>query len=352
MKKLLQIAALLTLTAFFLPVLTVGAPIRAAEAGEEGLLPVAGAAETRLETTAETELRQPEQAAVQTGYDTSQTVTLWQDGKIREMSLQEYLVGVVAAEMPAGFPEEALKAQAVAARSYTLYKIDLYEKSPQEVHHGAQLCADAGHCEAFVDLSLQAAALWPSGAEVYESRIRSAVEQTDGWVLTWEENPIAAVFCAASAQQTETAEDIWGAALPYLVSVESPGGDQCGKYYGQVQLSQAEFAARLKEYAPQAVLSGAPEQWFQELQRSAAGSILSLEVGGQRFSGREMRKLLGLNSANFTVKARGDELIFETVGYGHGVGLSQYGARYFALAGQSCQEILSHYYPGTLLERR
>ena len=239
MKKLLQLAALLTLTAFFLPVLTVGFPIRAAEAGEEGLLPVAGTAEARLETAAETELRQPEQP----GYDASQTVTLWQDGAVREMTLGEYLVGVVAAEMPAGFPEEALKAQAVAARSYALYKLALYEKSPQEVHHGAQLCADAGHCEAFADLSLQAAALWPSGAEVYEARIRSAVEQTDGWVLTWEEQPIAAVFCAASAQQTETAEDIWGAALPYLVSVESPGGDQCGKYYGQVTLSQADFAA-------------------------------------------------------------------------------------------------------------
>lgn len=352
MKKLLQLAALLTLTAFFLPVLTVGFPIRAAEAGEEGLLPVAGTAEARLETAAETELRQPEQPAAQPGYDASQTVTLWQDGAVREMTLGEYLVGVVAAEMPAGFPEEALKAQAVAARSYALYKLALYEKSPQEVHHGAQLCADAGHCEAFADLSLQAAALWPSGAEVYEARIRSAVEQTDGWVLTWKEQPIAAVFCAASAQQTETAEDIWGAALPYLVSVESPGGDQCGKYYGQVTLSQADFAARLKAEYPAAALSGPPEQWFRELRRSAAGSVLSLEVGGQRLSGRELRRLLGLNSANFTVKARGDDLIFETVGYGHGVGLSQYGARYLALAGQSCAEILAHYYPGTLLEHR
>ena len=136
------------------------------------------------------------------------------------------------------------------------------------------------------------------------------------------------------------------------MSVESPGGDQCGSYYGQVELSQEEFAARLKETYPQAALSGPPEQWFRELRRSAAGSILSLEVGGQRLSGREMRSLLGLNSANFTVKARDGDLIFETVGYGHGVGLSQYGARYFALAGQSCEEILAHYYPGTQLERR
>lgn len=343
MKKLLQVTALLTLSAFFLPVLTVGF---GPQPEEDTLLetenPVfSPVGEASLPTLSPAE-----------GYDQSQTITLWQDGTVRKLTLREYLIGVVAAEMPAGFPEEALKAQAVAARSYALYKLALYEKSPQEEHHGAQLCADSGHCEAFVDLAVQASQLWPSSSEVYAGRIENAVTETDGWVLTWEQEPIAAVFCAASGPKTEASADIWGRELPYLVSVDSPGGEDCGKYYGEVCISQTEFVSQVQKTLPEAVLSGPAEEWFQEVQRSPAGSVLSLKLGGTAISGREMRSLAGLNSANFTVRLQDDQLIFETEGYGHGVGMSQYGARYLALAGESCEAILSHYYPGTLLERR
>lgn len=347
MKKLLQAAAFLTFAAFFLPVLTVGFSDTAQQTAaltehEEDVRTLPLVSETGL----------PLSAKNADSYDRSQTVTLWQDGALREMSLREYLIGVVAAEMPAGFPEEALKAQAVAARSYALYKLALYDGTDQEEHHGAQLCADSGHCEAFIDLAVQASELWADGAEVYAGRITDAVEQTDGWVLTWEQEPIAAVFCAASGARTETAEDIWGAALPYLVSVDSPGGTECSRYYGQVCMAQTDFAAMVREQYPAAQLSGAPEQWFQQVERSASGSVLRLKLGGVTVTGREIRSLVGLNSANFTVRTQGDQLIFETEGYGHGVGMSQYGARYLALAGQSCEEILAHYYPGTLLEQR
>lgn len=347
MKKLLQAAAFLTFMAFFLPVLTVGFAEKDGQTGElleqsdTQALPLVSETELSLPISDETD-----------SYDCTQTITLWYNEELREMTLREYLIGVVAAEMPAGFPEEALKAQTVAARSYALYKLSLYDGKAQEAHHGAQLCADSGHCEAFVDLAVQASQLWSEGAEVYAGRIADAVKQTDGWVLTWQQEPIAAVFCAASGAMTETAEDIWGAALPYLVSVDSPGGTECSRYYGQISIAQADFAAIVKENYPDAELSGSPEQWIGKVERSPAGSVLQLELGGVSLTGREMRSLLGLNSSNFTLRVQDDQLIFETEGYGHGVGMSQYGARYLALAGQNCEEILAHYYPGTLLERR
>lgn len=339
MKKLMNFVLLLTLTALFMPVLTVGFAL-----------------EPQLDMTTEvfeTDTLVPENQLVQkvgSSYDETAVVTLLHQGKLEELSLQTYLTGVLAAEMPAGFPEEALKAQAVAARTYTLYKQQLYsEENTPKTHEGADLCDDPSHCEAYVDVESQAETLWGESHEIYRRRIAAAVEATDGMILVYEEEPIAAVFCAASGEKTENAEDIWGSALPYLVSVDSPGGADCSQYEGEKRIAQQQFVKRMQEHWPEADFSESPASWFRDSHRTEAGSIIDVLVGGVRISGSEVRQVLGLNSANFKVRVEGEDLVFTTIGYGHGVGLSQYGARYMAIAGERYDRILQHYYPGTEL---
>ena len=282
-------------------------------------------------------------------YDATHTVTVCIGDTVQEMTLESYLVGVLAAEMPAAFPAEALKAQAVAARTYTLYKEDLYgcdgAKAPAS-HKGAVLCDDSGHCKAYCDLAQRAQDLWGANRDFYQSKITAAVQDTDGLVMVYEGKPIAAVFHAASAEKTEAAVDVWGNAVPYLVSVSSPGGEASSSYYATVELLQSDFAAAFTAAHPEAKLTGAASGWFADIKRSEAGGIVSLKVGGVQVEGREIRSLAGLNSTNFTVEARESLLIFSTTGYGHGVGMSQYGARALALEGQNFESILKHYYTG------
>ena len=336
MKKLLKFVLILTVCAVFSPLLTVGFPV---SSPVEVFEP--------QETVSENILTLPKK----TSYDETTVVRLNTDSGLRELSLREYLTGVLAAEMPAGFPEEALKAQAVAARTYTLYKMALYsgENQPPEGHGSADLCDDPGHCEAFLDLSVEAERLWGDSADIYRQRVERAVEQTDGMVLVYEDEPIAAVFCAASAEKTERAADIWGRELPYLTSVDSPGGSDCSQYEGTVTVRQEDFRDAILAMAPEADFSGAPGTWFRDSHRSEAGSVIDVLVGEVRLTGSQVRQAAGLNSANFKVKVEGENLVFTTVGYGHGVGLSQYGARYLAMDGQTYDQILYHYYPGTQL---
>ena len=340
MKKLLKFVFLITLCTVLTPLLTVGIVENNSEKMEIPL----SEPETMVSENHLLQL-EPKQ------FDKNTMITLYTQGECREIDLQEYLTGVLAAEMSAGFPEEALKAQAVAARTYTFYKLHLYEEEQRpEAHHGADLCDDPGHCEAFSDLAVQAADLWGDSAAIYQQRLQAAVEATDGLILVYEEQPIAAVFCAAAGEKTEKAEDIWGNDLPYLICVDSPGGEDCSQYYGERVISQSEFVKIMQSNWPETNFSGQPTAWFRDSHRTEAGSIIDVLVGDVRLKGSEVRQALGLNSANFKVKVEGENLIFTTIGYGHGVGMSQYGARYFALDGYTYDQILSHYYPGTQLQ--
>ncbi|MBQ7491141.1 MAG: stage II sporulation protein D [Clostridia bacterium] len=344
MKKLLRFSALLTLAALVMPALAAAFPVKT-EAPEAVLSPAPLYDKTAAESPSAI-------VTEQKGFDESASVTLWNGSAVETLSLRDYLEGVLAAEMPADFPEEALKAQAVAARTYALYKAALSNGEAADVHHGAQLCTDPAHCEAFLDLAAQASSLWGGGAEMYQERICRAVKETDGLILTYGGEPIAAVFCAASAEQTESASDVWGEEMPYLISVPSPGGQDCGNYFGETHVSLDDFRAAMAARHPDAAFSDRPEEWISQADRSPAGGIRSLTVGGTKVKGTELRQCFGLNSTNFTIRVEGDELIFSTIGYGHGVGLSQYGARYMALSGETFEAILSHYYPGAALTEK
>lgn len=283
-------------------------------------------------------------------FDRETAVTLClSSGKIETLDLHTYLCGVVAAEMPASFPEEALKAQALAARSYTLYQLGLYDDGMTipERHNGAQLCADPTHCKAYCDLDGRAEELWGKNAAFYQDKITRAVEETDGVIATYKGAPIAAVFHSTSSASTESALSVWGSDTPYLVSVESPGSESSPRYHGEVLISQQEFKDKLLAAYPAMDLTIPAEEWFRASNRSEAGGIIDVAVGGIRVQGTELRELLGLNSTNFTYSVLDDgTLCFQTIGYGHGVGMSQYGAKALAEEGKTCEEIIQWYYTG------
>ena len=184
-----------------------------------------------------------------------------------------------------------------------------------------------------------------------EKRIGVTLFQRVGnrFLLTYEGEPIVAVFSSAAGEKTERAVDVWGSDIPYLQSVDSPGGEACPKYYDAVVLTADEICERAAKTLPSADLSGDPSGWFKASERSEAGGIVRMKFGGVEVKGTVMRTLLGLNSTNFTVKIDGNTLTFTTTGYGHGVGLSQWGAKHSAEQGQTYDEILAHYYPGTTL---
>lgn len=280
--------------------------------------------------------------------DDTKIVSVLCGNEVIYISLNEYLAGVLCAEMPATFPTEALKAQAVAARTYTLYKERIHEINPSssESHDNAVVCNKPSHCKAYTDINSKAQKMWGSNSEKYKEAIFDAIRSTDGEILVYNNEPIAAVFHSSSAKLTENAEDIWGVETPYLVSVENPGAEESPKYKGSVTVSAEDFRKTLKKSYPDADLSSNPSEWFKNSTRSNAGTILSVYVGGKKMSGNSIRSLFGLNSANFTVEATDDSITFNTVGYGHGIGMSQYGAKYMADSGNTYDEILKWYYTG------
>lgn len=274
-------------------------------------------------------------------------ITVQVDGQARRMNLEDYVAGVVAAEISPSFPVEALKAQAVAARTYAAYKLTA---GRPEAHADADVCDDYRHCAAYIDLAAEASGRWGSEAETYENTILDAVRATAGEVVTYEGQPIIAVFSAASGEKTESAADVWGNDVPYLQAVDSPGGEACPKYKGEVRFTAKEFRDIMAKALPSADLTGAPGTWFTASDRSAAGGIKTARLGGVQVAGTDLRETLGLNSTNFTLEVDEDSITFLTTGYGHGVGLSQYGAKYMAEQGSDYKAILTHYYTGTAVE--
>lgn len=268
------------------------------------------------------------------------------DGTVEEMELEEYLWGVLAAEMPVTFRGEALKAQAVAARTYTLYQISHTKKA----HPEADVCTDYSCCQAWISRE-DRLDQWPEEErESYAGRISAALRLTEGQILTWEGEPILAVFHASSAGWTRSAQEVWGTEVPYLTAVESPEGEgDSPNYYSVVTLSQEEFAQKFQEAYPQADLTGALETWFSSPETDESGAPTAFTVGGVRVTAQELRTLCGLRSATFQVECQEGAISFYVTGYGHGVGMSQYGANVLANQGLTWQEILAHYYPGTQL---
>ena len=260
----------------------------------------------------------------------------------RDMPLQDYLVGVVAAEMPADFEPEALCAQAVAARTYALYQ------AQSGKHGAAQLCTDPGCCQAWLgDAALRER--WGDDYEEKLSRVRAAVGGTAGELLRYEGEPICAVFHSSSAGATEDSGAVWNA-RPYLVSVSSPEtAADVPNFISYVQCTALDLRDTVLSAHPEADFTGEPETWLGETERDDSGRVAALRLGGVRLSGAELRTLFSLRSTAFTLECVEGAFRFTVTGFGHGVGMSQYGAQVMALGGADHREILTHYYPGAEL---
>ena len=277
----------------------------------------------------------------------SQTVLKVKNGDtVEEMDLGTYLVGVVRAEMPASFEEEALKAQAVAARTYTIYKIQTGGNHGGE----ANICTDSTCCQAYISED-RARANWGENADTYEKKVENAVTSTDGETILYGGVPILAVFHSSSAGLTRAAGQVWLNDLPYLQAVDSPEeGEAIPNYYSRVEFPAAEFREKLLAVAPEADFSGPVDGWLRNAVTDSAGSVETVEAGGVTVKGTQVRTALGLRSACFDWEVQNGKLVFYVTGYGHGVGLSQYGANQMAADGADYREILTHYYTGVTVE--
>ena len=276
--------------------------------------------------------------------ESGKAVTILIDGELQEMDLNEYLWGVVAAEMPASFELEALKAQAVAARTYSLNKAGQAANHPE-----ADLCTDHTCCQAW-SAREKAQANWGDNAQTYTDKITRAVAETNGEVALYEGSLISALYHSSSTDTTQDAVAVWGGNVPYLKSVPSPEGEEVPDYHSTVTYPSQETRDRILQAKPEAVLEGDPANWFTNAVYSDGGSVLTIDLGGVTVSGHEARTIFDLRSASFTVETTPDSVTFSVTGYGHGVGMSQYGANAMAAEGKTYQEILQHYYTGITVE--
>ncbi|MBQ7794084.1 MAG: stage II sporulation protein D [Clostridia bacterium] len=266
------------------------------------------------------------------------------EDKVVEMSKGQYLREVVSAEMPASFESEALKAQAVAARSYLTARMNAYATGgkPQE-HKGADICTDFAHCKAWISEEKRKE-LWGTDADKNWAKISAAVSDTAEQVIYFGDEVISAVFHSTSSGRTENSKDVWGGERAYLVSVESPGEENAPNFKSEKTLSLDEFKRIASENIEGADLES---EIIGEITRSQAGGIISLNIGGQAVKGTLFRTMYDLKSTNVNITVTDSDVHFDVTGYGHGVGMSQYGANAMARRGADYIEILTHYYQGT-----
>lgn len=263
-------------------------------------------------------------------------------GEVQQVPRRDYLIGAVAAEMPLSWPDEALKAQAVAAHSYVLYCRDHATAA-----NGAWLSADPARRQGYLtDAVLHS--YWGTRYDANYIRLSALVDSVLTQVLCYEGAPAGTSYFAISNGRTEASENVWGTALPYLVSVDSSTDLAADHYEYALTISAQQTAQQLAALGLTADLA-APEQWFGTPEYTAAGYVAALPVCGQRITGTALRQALGLRSTCFTVRYESGAFCFTTKGYGHGVGLSQWGAKALAEQGQNFADILAHYYPGTSL---
>ena len=292
-------------------------------------------------SAAEPEPAAPETAAVH--HDRDVTLTIQDGDTTEQMTLERYLTGVVRGEMPASFEMEALRAQAAAERSYVYYQLAAGRK---DAHPDADFCTDHTCCSAYLS-ETAAREKWGGDFAPWNTRVEQAVSDTDGQVVLYNGRPILAVFHSSSAGRTAAAGDVWSGDLPYLVSVDSPEGEETvPNYYSTVTFTAAEAKEKLLAACPELKLSGTPDRWFGAAAENGSGRVETVSVGGTDIEGTELRRIFGLRSACFTVAADSESVTFRVTGYGHGVGMSQYGANQLAREGKTWQEILEWYYTG------
>ncbi|WP_366247780.1 stage II sporulation protein D [Terribacillus aidingensis] len=279
----------------------------------------------------EKEIKETASVAVEVSRTASNTV--------ETVPLETYVTRVVASEMPADFELEALKAQAVAARTYVVRYMEDHQAEKPEAIEVSDSTSDQVYKNE--DELRQA---WGRDYEEKMTKLTEAAEGTSGEIITYDGEPITPSFFSTSNGYTENAENYWENPLPYLKSVESPWDKQSPKFEDQkvIEIEEAEklLGVEIDPNTPPG-----------ELKRNSSQRVAEVAIGGKQFTGREIREKLGLKSTDFTLSMKDDHLIFQTKGYGHGVGMSQYGANGMAAEGKSYKDILTYYYKDTEINK-
>ena len=243
--------------------------------------------------------------------------------------------------MPADYEIEALKAQAVVARTYTIYKIN------NKKHDNADICDDSTCCQAWVDKDTRFARWDENKREENWNKIQKSVNETQGKIITYDNKPINAFFHANSGGKTEIPVNVWGGTgLPYLQVVETAGEEGYTQYASEVAFSQTELVEKLKSKYNDILIDINNQEDVKIIEYTDSGRVKTIKFGNHEISGVEARTLLGLKSTNFEIRKENDKIKFTVKGYGHGVGMSQTGADAMAKQGKNYQDIINHFYKG------
>ena len=292
------------------------------------------------ETVAETENTQIQE---EYNYEKYKTIKLLHSEtmQIEELNIDEYLYGVVSSEMPANFELEALKAQAVVARTYTIYQI-IHNSSK---HENADICDNYSCCQAWISKEERLSKWNSEEAESNWNKIVQAVNETKGKIVTYNKQPINAFFHANSGGVTESSLNIWSEIdYPYLKSVETSGEEGYTQYASKVILNQQEVLKKIQTKYEDCIIDFEQQDSIKILENTSSGRVKTIKIGNKEIAGTEARTLLGLKSTNFAVAIEGENIIFSVTGYGHGVGMSQTGADSLAKQGLKYEEIIKHFY--------
>lgn len=264
-------------------------------------------------------------------------------GKVADVNVRDYIIGAVCAEMPATFHDEALKAQAIASHTYAeRQKIRELEKPTPELG-GAYFSNDSSKYQAYFTQN-QAKQFFGDNYDLYYNKISAVVDEVIDEILVYDETPIIAAFHSLSTGKTESAENAWGSSVDYLVPVDSSDDISAPKYLEEYTFTPQELSERLKSAYPEIKLEGAETEWIKINEKSESETVINLTVGGISLTGLDFRAVFSLRSAAFDVNYENSVFVITTKGYGHGVGMSQYGANSMANSGKSYNEILTHYY--------
>lgn len=344
MKKIFAAAMLLAVSVTALPAVPV------CFAGSRQDESAAGSVQLR-EVSGDTEETASEAAPGESRRDEPYRVLDAASGEILEVSERDYVIGAVCAEMPASFDEEALKAQAVAAHTYAERQRLREREAPDPELMGADFSSDTSKYQGYFTKE-QAMQYFGGAFEQNYAKICAAADEVMPYIITYDEEPIIAAFHSMSPGMTESAENAWGAHVDYLVEVDSSFDLDAPKYREEVRIEREVLRNALERAFPGISLGEDMTEWLRIESVSDAGTVLTAVAGDRSVTGNDLRTALTLRSACFELGWEDNAAVITTKGFGHGVGMSQYGANTMASQGSSWRDIIAHYYPGCTISER
>ena len=297
--------------------------------------------QTEVQETLKTDAEEKENA------EDTISVFMTADNETEVMDMRDYIIGSVSAEVPASYNEEAIKAQALAAVTFAEYR---KKNAGEENISGADISDDSSKHQGYMSKA-EMQEKWGDAFDVYYEKIADCVDEVLGKVITYDGEPIMAAYHAISSGKTESAKNMWGKDIEYLRSSDSSWDKDSTRYSSEVVLTAQELAKKVSSIE-NSDFSEDEENWIKIKSVSDSGTVLEAEICGVKMTGMEIRNLLSLRSPSFDVEYNDGEFVFSVSGYGHGVGMSQNGANCMAQNGKTYEEIIAHYYPGTVIEDR